>query len=346
MSLGTIYYIIPDIFSPKFELKKFAKETLARRAAPYLKTLARGTNRPVGGVKVHYQHVMQLIGSGRKAALIQLGKYEGNFFGYKAPIRKVSEVGYQLLPNDVVVSTEFNPYDGLQFKGCTRVMFVQNWGNLRRRLRPEDQRKSYLDLGYHHIITCGDYTTEQVREVMGVHATTVTNGIDHNIFFPDPSLRAPNRVMCLPRKNPQDLERIIELVLNKRPHTDFAKIHGLTEAQIALEYRKADIFLATGYPEGFALPPLEAMSSGAAVVGFSGRGGREFMLQRETALVADDGDCDRAAALLLEMLEDTRLKETIRRQGLDLAPRYSIEQMTTKLLTFYDQVEKQYASGP
>jgi glycosyltransferase involved in cell wall biosynthesis len=39
----------------------------------------------------------------------------------------------------------------------------------------------------------------------------------------------------------------------------------------------AHIFLGTGFPEGFALPPLEAMAAGCVPVGFGGLGGFEYM---------------------------------------------------------------------
>jgi len=39
------------------------------------------------------------------------------------------------------------------------------------------------------------------------------------------------------------------------------------------------LFMSTGFPEGFGLPPLEAMASGCVPVGFTGFGGWEYMRQ-------------------------------------------------------------------
>jgi len=36
------------------------------------------------------------------------------------------------------------------------------------------------------------------------------------------------------------------------------------------------MFLSFGYPEGFSLPPAEAMSCGCIVAGYHGMGGREY----------------------------------------------------------------------
>jgi glycosyltransferase involved in cell wall biosynthesis len=43
----------------------------------------------------------------------------------------------------------------------------------------------------------------------------------------------------------------------------------------------AQIFLSTGFPEGYSLPPLEAMAAGCLVTGFSGFGGFEYMRNPE-----------------------------------------------------------------
>lgn len=340
MKLGTIYYVIPDIFRVRFSPRVLVRKLRHGGARPYLQQCLRGHfHRPVGGIKIHYMHVMQLIEAGYDAKVLKLGKYSGNFFGYELPEVDVQALGHRLSPADVVVSTEFKPYDGLQFENCRRVLFVQNWENIFRRLLPEDQGKSYLDLGYDHIISCGDYNSEQVTEKMGVPATTITNGIDQDVFFRDESLREKNRILCLPRKNPEDLERIMSLVLAEFPEAKFVPVDGVNQDEIAVEYRKADIFLATGYPEGLPLPPLEALNSGAVVVGFTGRGGREYMHHRETAMVLEDGDCEGAAAALLEVLRNESLKEELRARGWEMGQRYSLANMKEKLLAFYRSLE-------
>ena len=48
---------------------------------------------------------------------------------------------------------------------------------------------------------------------------------------------------------------------------------------VARLLRRSHIFLATGFPEGCPLPPLEAMASGCLPVGFSGFGGWDYMRQ-------------------------------------------------------------------
>ena len=208
----------------------------------------------------------------------------------------VREDGY-----DIVVASEFAPYDAVQFKKCRRVVFVQSWCFMKMKFHEEDKDKSYRDLGFDHVISCGDYITKTVNVLNNEDCVTIANGIDSDVFFPDDPVRIKNRVMCLTRKNPQDIKTITSIVKREVPDVEFFYADGLNEQEIAEAYRQSDIMLASGYPEGLPLPPLEAMFSGAIVVGFTGRGGRQYMIDEETALVSEDGDC-------IDVAENLKLK--------------------------------------
>jgi hypothetical protein len=62
-----------------------------------------------------------------------------------------------------------------------------------------------------------------------------------------------------------------------------------------------DFYLHLSYREGFPISILEAFGAGCLVIGFSGRGGLEFMVDGENCFVIPDGDwqavVDRVTAL-------------------------------------------------
>ena len=335
MDNGSIYYLIPDLFQRSFSPREFLRSIRRRHVTDYLRHSIFNRPRPVGGLKIHYQHCVLLSEAGFRAHPLLIGDHDANFFGHLVENRTARELGHRLPPEDIVVATEFLPYQGLAFECNKRVLFVQNWINLSRRLKPEDRGKSYLDLGYDRVITCSDYVTRYVEQAMGIKATTIPNAIDLAAFRPDEARRRPLRVLALPRKNPDDLRRIRSLVAGAG--LEFRLVNGLSQRELIAEYQAADIFLATGYPEGFGLPPLEAMACGCAVVGFTGGGASEYMRHRKTALVAADGDTD-AAARLLELHDDPALKERLREQGLAMARTYRLERLRERLLAFYRQL--------
>lgn len=334
--MATVYYLIPDLFIPNFNPIKVFRNIKNRGIKKGLASIF-PKHKPVGGTKVTYQHCMLLEQLGIEAKLVRMGKYEGNFFGYSVPCLTKKQALLEITSSDIVVASEFRPYEGLEFSKAKKVLFFQNPVNIARVLKEQDKEKSYIDLGYEHVITCGDLCTRVVKEKMGVEAKTITNGIDQAKFKPSPTERISKRVLVMSRKNYHDFESIRRICFENM-EVDFKIVDGLTQEQLIKEYQKSDIFLATGYPEGLALPPLEAMLCGCVVVGFTGGGALEYMIDGETALVADDGDCETAAAKLLQVLIDDKLKESLRERGNAKAKEYTLERTSKLLEQFYRKV--------
>jgi glycosyltransferase involved in cell wall biosynthesis len=331
--MPNIYYLIPDLSKPRFSSKALVKSLVTFTLFKYLKSAFIRKEKPIGGIKVIYQHCILLRELGYSAYPLLMGKYRGNFFGFNLDYKTKKQVIKNLQKDDVVVATEFLPYQGLIFEGATKVLFMQNWINIRTRLNNSDIDRSYIDLGYDEVITCGEYCSKLVLEQMGIMAKTITNGIDQDKFQSNPHKRIINRVLALSRKNHDDLLEVINLT-NHIPY-ELIVVDDLTEEQLIDEYQKADIFLAMGYPEGFGLPPLEAMSCGCVVVGFTGGGASEFMINGITALVSDDGDCKSVAKDMEYILHDPDYKDRLRAAGQEISKQYSLENTKSSLLEFY-----------
>lgn len=340
MNIGTIYYLIPDIFKAKFSLRWFLFHVRRGEGISYINSCMTNRKNVIGGIKVFYQHVKYLRELGYDAHALALGSFDGNVYFPEIEAKNIKDVGYELKENDIVVATEFSPYDAFKFKGCRRVVFVQSWCFIKMKFRDEDKDKSYRDLGFDYVISCGDYITKSVKLLNGEDCVTIANGIDGEVFYPDDDVRIDNRVICLPRKNPEDIKTITTIVKREVPGVEFFYADGLDERGIAEAYRKSDILLASGYPEGLPLPPLEAMFSGTVVVGFSGRGGRQYMIDEKTALVSADGDCIGASENLIRVLDDKALKERLRAEGLEITKNFTLERLKTAIDNFYKRVEQ------
>jgi len=55
-------------------------------------------------------------------------------------------------------------------------------------------------------------------------------------------------------------------------------IDKFTQARAAEVLRESAVFLSSSHPEGFGLPPCEALACGCVVIGYHGNGGSEFLL--------------------------------------------------------------------
>jgi glycosyltransferase involved in cell wall biosynthesis len=91
----------------------------------------------------------------------------------------------------------------------------------------------------------------------------------------------PVRVAYMPRKNSALATRIRQTLTARLeaggPRVVWEEIHGLPPEGVAKVLSRSHIFLATGFPEGCPLPPLEAMACGCLVVGYTGFGGFDYM---------------------------------------------------------------------
>lgn len=335
--MTNIYYLIPDLGRRlPFSFKTFLKNIFKGGLVNYLKSCIFKVDKPIGGVKVIYQHCMLLRELGFDAKPLLMGKYHGNFFHFDVPTVSFNDVQSQIKDTDIVIATEFKPYEGLLFQEPIKILFLQNWMGLTKWLEQEDKEKTYLELGYNKVMTCSQFCSTYVEQHMNIPVDTITNGIDLNLFQPSEDKRILNRILVMSRKKPTDLATILNLL--KDSIYDIRIVDGLTQNQLINEYQSADIFVATGYPEGFSLPPLEAMACGCVVVGFTGGGGGEFMLHNQTALVANDGDCQSVADMLLALSNDPVKKEKIRLQGIAKAREYSLENTKFELESYYNKL--------
>lgn len=126
-----------------------------------------------------------------------------------------------------------------------------------------------------------------IRETLGLEAPVLRPGIDLGLFRapeskPPVSPGHPLRIACMPRKNKAVLDRVREAFAARtagRVQFEWLPIAGLDARGVAETLRSAHVFLATGFPEGLGLPPLEAMACGCLPVGCGGFGGFDYMRQ-------------------------------------------------------------------
>lgn len=320
------------MFRRNYNLISLLKAILKGNAKYHLRKHWFRKPEPVGGIKVMYQHCALLRELGYSASLLKFGKYDGNYFNYNVPILDARAPGFKIKKTDVVVCPEIAPYLALSFD-CKRIMFAQNWVNIYTNFRSEDREKSYINLGYDAVFTCSNFLKDKLFREDVRDLKVISNFIDASRFVPNEDLRVADTVLALPRKNKHDLERIIKLMSGSC--LNFTAVDRVPEHEIIRQYQSADIFLATGYPEGFGLPPLEAMACGAVVTGFTGGGADEFMIHNETALVAGDGDVDQAAENLKRLSNSPELKARLRKNGMIMAGNYTKNKTLAQLEEAY-----------
>lgn len=175
---------------------------------------------------------------------------------------------------------------------CRTVIYVQNWAYFLSEW-PAGLEPANLPV---HYVAVSHPVAWHIREVTGRHAELLRPGIDTSLFHPAAekadSIQTKPVIGWMPRKNKALARQIREIMTARcafRHNTQptWVEIASMTQTQVAETLRRCDIFLATGFPEGCPLPPLEAMASGCLCAGFSGFGGWDYMREPSACSLED-----------------------------------------------------------
>lgn len=233
-----------------------------------------------GGCMVLLQIARQVLAMGRLGGVLywEAAPEGPDFVGL--PWMRAGQV--RMAPEDVFLVPEGWP-NALAFgfrARCRTVVYCQNWAYLFYGL---DAGVRWRDLPV-EFLAVSDPVAWHLEQVLGIRPGIVRPAIDTTVFHPGGGrAEGPARIGFMPRKNRAMADQIRRIFEERNPGADveWVPIHGLDRDGVAGMLRSCHVFLATGFPEGFALPPLEAMACGCLCAGFTGFGGWDYMRQAE-----------------------------------------------------------------
>lgn len=86
-----------------------------------------------------------------------------------------------------------------------------------------------------------------------------------------------NIITYMPRKLPSHSDNLIFFIRNNFSKSwKFRPLHKLNESEVYKHLLKSKIFLSFSNMEGLGIPPIEAAIAGNKVIGYPGRGGKEY----------------------------------------------------------------------
>src|SRR5207245_7369415 len=187
-------------------------------------------------------------------------------------------------------------------------------------------------------MTIAGWNRERLRE-LGLDAELIPPGIDLETFRPLPGVRRrDDMVLALGRSHPlKNLPLTLaawRALPEPRPELclfghepQFANKPGMrhvespTDDRVNELFNEATVFVQTSTHEGFALPPLEVMASGGAVVCTDAHGNRDFCIDEENCLMPSP-DRDSVGSAIARLLADAPLRERLGRASGQTATGY------------------------
>jgi len=249
--------------------------SIASSPVPRILVLCPDNPAPSGGVRRLYRHVDILRRAGMPSWLVhEKSGFRCDWFKNDTPVLALGEARVNAADYLVVPEIMAMRVVG-QVPGIRTVIFNQN-SYLTFQEWPVHGKSPYL----HHDVVSTFAVSEDNAEYLryafpGLNVRRLHYGIDPHFAPSWPKRRC---LAYMPRKNAADAVQVLNLLKARGALNgwEVVAMDGLSEEAVASRLSSTMVFLSFGHPEGCPLPPLEAMASGCVVIGYHGRGGREY----------------------------------------------------------------------
>jgi GT2 family glycosyltransferase/glycosyltransferase involved in cell wall biosynthesis len=322
-----------------------------------------------GGHRDIFEHLNRLLDRGHEAALYTLGE-PPDWFGLRAPVHSFDnyeDLIEGLAEIDAIkVATWWNTGVPVWLASVLRgipVYFVQD---IETSYYPDDEHVRHAVLDSYRpefrYMTISSWNRERLQE-LGLDAELIPPGIDLETFRPVEQVRRRrDMVLALGRSNPlKNLPLTIDAWRALRAPRPELCLFGI-EPQLAAEdgvryvtspsdeqvnelFNATAVFVQTSTHEGFALPPLEAMATGAAVVCTDAHGNRDFCVDGENCLMPEPTVAAVSAAVA-RLLADEDLRARLGEAGRRDAQKYAWERRIDALECFLEEVAGAHEAQP
>ena len=331
-----------------------------------------------GGHRDIFEHLNRLQERGHEVSLYTLGE-QPDWFDLRVPVHSFEyydELVDALAPLDAIkVATWWNtaaPVWRASVLHGIAVYFVQD---IETSYYPDDERTRHAVIDSYRpefrYMTISSWNRERLRE-LGLDAELIPPGIDLENFRPLPQVqRREDMVLAIGRTNPL---KNLPLTLDawrtladgdghdgsggRRPELclfgiepELASEPGMRHVQAPSDeqvnelFNEATVFIQTSTHEGFALPPLEAMATGCAVVCTDAHGNRDFCIDGENCLMPEPNP-HAVGGALGRLLADPSLRERLGRAGIETAKPYGWETRIDALERFFTAVAEPSTLSP
>jgi glycosyltransferase involved in cell wall biosynthesis len=318
-----------------------------------------------GGHRDIFEHLNRLAARGHEVALYTLGE-PPQWFPLRVPVHSFEDydaLGDALAEVDAIkVATWWMTAGPVWRASVPRglpVYFVQD---IETSYYPDHERARHAVLDSYRpefrYMTISSWNRERLRE-LDLDAELIAPGIDLDTFRPRPDVaRREDMVLALGRTNPlKNLPLTLaawrslreprpelclfgiepELLDGQLARAGARYVDSPSDEQVSELFCQATVFVQTSVHEGFALPPLEAMACGAAVLCTDAHGNRDFCIDGVNCLMPEPTQAAVGAALR-RLLDDRDLRDELGRQGIETAQEYAWERRIDALEAFFERV--------
>ena len=177
---------------------------------------------------------------------------------------------------------------------------------------------------------------EKNKIVLFFGRLNVTKGPDKLVEIAKLVLKQRDDVIFIIRGPDEGMKKIIqEAVKNEKNIILMPETRD--KGEIIKMYQSADIFVIPSFREGLPLTLFEAMASGLPIVA-SPVNGIPFEMNQDNGFLVNYGDNKKFAEKIIELLDNKKLRESMRKNNLKRARNYTWNIIAKKTLKIYNEI--------
>lgn len=207
-------------------------------------------------------------------------------------------------------------------------------------------------------MTTSGYNLKEIQE-MGLKAVKIPCGYDSKVNKPLKSIKREDNLLA--GNGRKFFQKNLDFTINgwqamgdERPnlllygsepelaHLD-KKITYVTrpsDAEVNEIFNRATVFIQTSRHEGFCLPLLEAMATGAPIVCTDAHGNRDFCFDGKNCLMVEHDNVEQLQTALKKLFGDPALRKKLSQNALNTAKDFRWEAIIRKLSDFYEGIAR------
>lgn len=212
------------------------------------------------------------------------------------------------------------------------------------------------------IYTVSKYSAEKIEEIYGRRSSIIYNALESKIFYPREKERNENEISItivgsedFKFKNVGEVLEVIRELKEKYQ----IKLNWITqtEPKINIEegknaivnpeqkiigdvLRNTDIYICNSEYESFGLPTLEAMTCGATVITTDTGGMRDFIIDRENALVIKHHNKEDMKEKIEMLINDKNLMHKMSQNGIATASKFNWDNTILSMEKYFREIAK------
>ena len=212
------------------------------------------------------------------------------------------------------------------------------------------------------IYTVSKYSAEKIEEIYGKSSSIIYNALESKIFYPREKERNENEISItivgsedFKFKNVGEVLEVIRELKEKYQ----IKLNWITqtEPKINIEegknaivnpeqkiigdvLRNTDIYICNSEYESFGLPTLEAMTCGATVITTDTGGMRDFVIDRENALVIKHHNKEDMKEKIEMLINNRDLMHKMSQDGIATASKFNWDNTILSMEKYFREIAK------